>query len=1048
MITGVPAQHHQSMPESNQIQRIKTDPDGLDFETLRKEAISKVQDLCGEIWTDYNLHDPGVTILEQLCYGLTELSYRSGFEIRDYLVNEKNRIDYPQQALFSPEEILPSAAITEVDYQKILYDAIPEIDYVWLEPCTTGERAVAKGLYTIYVKIDEELIQSYAGKPRNNANLSELSGRLERLGVTSNSMRTLLDQLGDRLDAWYETLRKGGGSVESTCLQAEKAKQLDDRISGVLNQLDASLAGVDKLWGQINYIWPVIIDSPDNPDLISRFDAALEKLHIVFSYAKLADALKPILSELESNSENLIFLCDGLLAKLAIPLSRFDIVLSKLDKTLRGIKKDLFSSIENLDREVGKLDKAAIKQRVLSVFARHRNLCEDVQRIEIFQTIPYYLAGEVEIRPSCNTAKIYAEIFLKCAHHISSGIQIDRYESILSQTGSYEKIFSGPLTTHGYISDRCFEMSQEVLSIVDLISLINQIEGVVKVHDLYLIDQENKKCTSISYDSSRLPDLCFPETGKSMQVLRLVLRQGTSRKDQTAKTTSFESYENKQDDVLLEEARLELKKLLFEYHAFRNNRQSFAQLIQLPRGQQRALEDYFSIQNQFPAIYGINRYGIPRSESAKTKAKAKQLKAYLFPFEQLMANYLKNLQEIPRLFSVDSELEQSYFSQFLNNQNIPDIESLYVKNKQHSQTLLSEIRAHYDRFVDRRNRVLDTLLAMYGEQYPQRALLEFDCYRRIDPGRWIIENKINYLKCIREITRDRAKGFNYLQPILNGGEEGKEENIAGAHKRISILLGLSRFDSISSITDVLIKRHSRLIPDQVLAAGISFLPAEIENKAVSVFFDEGKFREMAIPEKLPTFGYSIFQEGVELKNYRLVSSGQKTIVCLKSEQNTRLWPLGSKDSLEEAASYAHEFLSTVTQLNIACESFHMIEHMLLRPRGESKFSGVPDSESFFDFRISVIFPSWTARFSNKEFRKFAEETVSKNIPAHIFPEFYWLDFVYMQDFEQRYKVWRSCMRQACLHINQSSLDQLDKASERMIYFLLKNRKEAECECWI
>lgn len=1035
------------MPTSDQIQRIRIDPDGLDFETLRKEAISKVQDLCGEIWTDYNLHDPGVTILEQLCYGLTELSYRSGFEIQDYLVNEKNRIDYPQQALFSPEDILPSAAVTEVDYQKILYDAIPEIDYIWLEPCTTGGGLAARGLYTIYVKIDDESIQSHVEKPERNANLSELSGKLERLSATSNRMHMLLDQLGDRLDTWYGTLKKGCVLVESTCLLVDEAKQLDDQIGKILHQLDSSLACVDRLWGQINYIWSVIIDSSDNPDLTSRLDVVLSKLHIVFSYAKLIDALKPILSELESNSENLISLCGDLLAKLAIPLSRFDIALSKLDKTLRGIKKDLFSSTENLDQMVEKLNEIAIKQRILSVFVKHRNLCEDVDRIEIFKTIPYYLAGEVEIRPSYNTAKIFAEIFLKCAHYISSGIQIDRYESILSQTGSYEQIFSGPLTTHGYISDRCFEISQEILNVVDLISLINQIEGVVKVHDLYLIDQENKKYTSISYDSSKLPDLCFPETGKSMQILRLVLRQGASRKDQSDKATGFESYENKQDEALLEEARLELRKLIFAYHAFRNNRQSFAQLIQLPEGQWRALGDYFSIQNQFPAIYGINRYGIPRSGSAKTKAKAKQLKAYLFPFEQLMASYLKNLQEIPRLFSVDTELEQSYFSQFLTNQNIPDIESLYVKGKQHSQALLSEILLQYDRFIDRRNRVLDTLLAMYGEQYPQRSLLEFDCYRRIDPGKWIIENKINYLKCIREVSRDRAKGFNYLHPALTGCEEGKE-NIAGAHKRISILLGLSQFDHISSITEVLTKRNSRLIPDSVLAEGISFLAAEIENKAVSVFFDEEKYTEMAIPAKLPMFGYSVFKEGVELKNYRLVSSGQKTIVCLKSEQNALLWPLGSKDSLDEAASYAHEFCSTVTQLNMACESFHMIEHVLLRPRREDEFSGLPDGESFFDFRISVIFPSWTARFSNKEFRKFAQETVIKNLPAHIFPEFYWLDFVYMQDFEQRYRIWLFCMRQANLHNNQSNRDQLDKASERMISFLLKNRKETECECWI
>ncbi|NBQ69842.1 MAG: hypothetical protein EBU46_13880 [Nitrosomonadaceae bacterium] len=54
------------MPASEQIPRIRIDPDGLDFETLRKEAIGKVQELSGDIWTDYNLHDPGVTILEQL----------------------------------------------------------------------------------------------------------------------------------------------------------------------------------------------------------------------------------------------------------------------------------------------------------------------------------------------------------------------------------------------------------------------------------------------------------------------------------------------------------------------------------------------------------------------------------------------------------------------------------------------------------------------------------------------------------------------------------------------------------------------------------------------------------------------------------------------------------------------------------------------------------------------------------------------------------------------------------------------------------------------
>ncbi len=44
----------------------------LDFKKLLDDGIADVQHMAGENWTDYNVHDPGVTILEQLCYALTE----------------------------------------------------------------------------------------------------------------------------------------------------------------------------------------------------------------------------------------------------------------------------------------------------------------------------------------------------------------------------------------------------------------------------------------------------------------------------------------------------------------------------------------------------------------------------------------------------------------------------------------------------------------------------------------------------------------------------------------------------------------------------------------------------------------------------------------------------------------------------------------------------------------------------------------------------------------------------------------------------------------
>ena len=1037
------------MPASEQIPRIRIDPDGLDFETLRKEGVNKIQDLSGEIWTDYNLHDPGVTILEQLCYGLTDLSYRSGFAVEDYLTDESGTIDYPRQALFAPQEILPSAAVTEIDYQKILYDAIPEIDYVWLEPSATQENGLANGLYTVFVQLDDELIQSRADSPKPDERLSALSGKLEQLNIASEQMRSLLDQVGHQLDAGYENLTRGRDFSAEIDLPPAVSEQLAEQISSFLHQLDLSLSYVDGIWSKIGSIWSVMIDSSLSADLTTRLNDVLFKLEAVFHYVKLNTALRDLLAAIESNPDGWITGADALLTKLTTPLSRFENVLSRLDDVLAGIGDGLFSEIQTKDHSDGKLDEAAVIQKILSVFAAHRNLCEDIYRVEVIHAVPYFLAGEIEIQPAHNRAKIYAEIFLKCAHYISSGIQVDRYESVLSRNGNYEQVFSGPLTMHGFIGDRCLDGADEILSVVDLITLINQIDGVSKVHDLYLIDQENKKYTSISYDSSRyvFPDLSFPKSGKPKQILRLVLPQNVSRKDHDGKASGFTPYEGAQDELLLEETRLELRKLIFEYHAFRNNRPSFEHLIPLPRGERRVSPDYYSIQNHFPAVYGINRYGVPSSESPAVKAKARQLKAYLFPYEQLMADYLKHLQAMPRLFSLDSGLEQSYFSQFLDNRNIPGIESLYVNGKQYSQTTLEDILAHHDDFSDRRNRVLDTVLAMYGEQYPQRSLQQFDCYRRADQGQWVIENKINYLKCIREITRDRAKGFNYQKPALY--TRGLlEENLAGAHKRISILLGLKSFDRISLTTDVLVQRSSRLIPDHILVQSVQFFPEEQESRGITVVFEQEKFAEVAIPTKLPPFCYSVFKDGIDIKNFKLINSGKDTVVCLKSAQDARCWPLSRRRGNEEAVRYAHAFCSVITQLNMACESFHMVEHVLLRPRGKVVFAETTGDEAFLDFRVSVIFPSWTARFANTAFRKFAEETVIKNLPAHILPEFYWLDFVYMQDFEQRYKTWLSCLQWANLHDRPDNFQQLNEASKRMISFLLKNRGEADCECWI
>jgi hypothetical protein len=59
----------------------------LSYAGLRAEALELLGRLCGDQWSDFNSHDPGITILEQLCFALTELAYRSQWSIEDLLAS-------------------------------------------------------------------------------------------------------------------------------------------------------------------------------------------------------------------------------------------------------------------------------------------------------------------------------------------------------------------------------------------------------------------------------------------------------------------------------------------------------------------------------------------------------------------------------------------------------------------------------------------------------------------------------------------------------------------------------------------------------------------------------------------------------------------------------------------------------------------------------------------------------------------------------------------------------------------------------------------------
>ncbi|TCP40190.1 hypothetical protein [Rhodovulum marinum] len=121
-----------------------TDPTPPDFAPLRERGIRAAQDASGEVWTDYNLHDPGVTLLEQTCFALTEVGYRNAHPVRDLLTGPDDTLDHDAAGLFDPARMLPTAPVTEQD----LAAAITRSDRI---ACAVVLRSGHKGLYEVRV---------------------------------------------------------------------------------------------------------------------------------------------------------------------------------------------------------------------------------------------------------------------------------------------------------------------------------------------------------------------------------------------------------------------------------------------------------------------------------------------------------------------------------------------------------------------------------------------------------------------------------------------------------------------------------------------------------------------------------------------------------------------------------------------------------------------------------------------------------------------------------------------------------------------------------
>ncbi len=810
------------MSSSDVIQRVQQDADGLDFASLRKDGIARAQELAGNIWTDYNLHDPGVTILEQLCFGLTELAYQANVPVADYLANERGLIDFNHYALYKPQDILPTRPVTAEDYCKCLLDQVPEIDAI--------------------------------------------------------------------------------------------------RVS--------------------------TLDKP------GRYGACLYQIAI---------------------------------------------------KLLEPLTGPAFSDEQ----------KAQIVQKVKTVFVKNRNLGEDLHSVHIEHSEACFLRGVIETNGKRNPAAIYADVFFQAARKISSNIRMERYETLAQQQMDLADIFTGPLTHHGYIYSEDLNAQSSTKPLEELNGLVAQIDGVKKVYRLELVDASGQALDSQALDSQALNTraidqrsyfLKFPDDAAQQHWLKIDFNPG-----KTTDPAGVVKARGETIDKLMEETRRHLQKLEFEYRAFRTNKTNAANFYPLPQGRAHSYADYYSVQHHFPNVYGINAAGVPGSESAERKMQAQQLKAYLYPFEQLLANMLAHIQHLQQLFSLNEQPNHSYFAQYLDNHQIPNFAELYTNSKT-SLLEVQAIQARHDPASDRKSRALDTLLAIYGEEFSQEALLHFNYYHQEQPDYWAIDNKIRYLLHLVEISNNRSGAFDTSEP------HWQSSNLSSLHKKINILLGIQQLDSVVPLSQSIAANQIQLVDDDAISQplGASDI-SKLEQQPVPTLKTQQQQKLLQwnyTPSKTLTLSPAMLCEGTSIDAYRLRPQAQGDLVDVYfySQAQGRWTPLKKSVEREQAVAYVHKFKKIITDVNASSEGFYLLEHILLRARADEQ-NAQQDSDDFFHCRLSFIFPKWTARFANPAFRHFAEKTIANHLPAHLFPHILWLDLTEMAEFEACYKPWLDALHE-------------------------------------
>lgn len=736
----------------------------------------------------------------------------------------------------------------------------------------------------------------------------------------------------------------------------------------------------------------------------------------------------------------------------------FDSADLQTDKLQSFAIKGLYDILIDYNDEIDDCGKSTVLSETLNRFHDNRNLCEDLIEIKEVPTQNIAVCTRIEVENNADEEWVHANVLKVINNYLAPDINFYSLNQLLEQGYATDEIFEGPILDNGFIKTEELQNSElrREIRVSDLIKEIMSVDGVKVINEISINNCDGKVNLDdwvICVDYGKKPVLCdLSSFSYSKGTLPLNIND--------VQVKAFQQQIREEEALARENARLN-KELV------------------VPQGTVLNIENHTTILNDFPDTYGVGESGIIAKSSPEREALAKQLKGYLLFFDKMLASYFQHLGKVKELLSVNGSLKRTYFTQAIKGvKGFDELVNDYATSD--DDKLTDDLYKALDNSVERRNQILDHLISRFSEQFNEYTFLMKNLYGRAS-DEIILNNKETFLGEYKDISAERGLGYNYYaQP---DSELWDTSNISGVQKRIARLLGIQNYDRRSlSSSPVVINSVTSTDGDTTYTWKVKNANGTIALSSVNIKeleyaalqeMHEAIFLSIQIDtEDLDIAFEQTLEDGDFIGNLKIcVSGGGRYYFKVVKREVVDGVPTEEVIAVHNPTYITQGELKDVIKTLInyfkfefSEEGIFLVEHLLLKPRtaldyellgigcmdvdssfivaSDVKTDVEPGSEEFmtsceedcekdvfdpYSYRVSIVLPGYTFRFSNPDFRKYAETLIRQELPAHVLAKICWVgdrenDTGAANDLRHFEKVYRSYL------ITKSGEDQAGLAS--------------------